>query len=186
MDPETAILYDGSDRQLSREETRAEIERAQKEAAEREAKATEALNILTARRTRAAVEEDKQKTEALRAKIEDELIDTLGDGNTAIGQARYRRLTQEQKDALIESKMGDAEEGLAKALISGNTTGYAVDAGSRAAAEAANQNQQINVVAPQTDASVTNQTTNNYASPGPAQAVNPDSTFRRGLFVQDI
>lgn len=186
MDPETAILYDGSDRQLSREETRAAIEQAQKEVAEREGKATEALNILTARRTRAAVEEDKQKTEALRAKIEDELIDTLGDGNTAIGQARYRRLTQEQKDALIESKMGDAEEGLAKALIGGKTTGYAVDAGSRAAAEAANQNQQINVVAPQTDASVTNQTTNNYASPGPAQAVNPDSTFRRGLFVQDI
>ena len=186
MDPETAILYDGAKRQLSREETRAEIEQAQKEVAEREGKATEALNILTARRMRAADERNKQETEALRAKIEDELIDTLGDGNTAIGQARYRRLTQEQKDALIESKMGDAEEGLAKALIGGKTTGYAVDAGSRAAAEAANQNQQINVVAPQTDASVTNQTTNNYASPGPAQAVNPDSTFRRGLFVQDI
>jgi len=82
--------------------------------------------------------------------------------------------------------MGNAEEALSRAVIGGQATGYAVDAGSRAAAEAANQNQQINVVAPQTDASVTNQTTNNYASPGPAQAVNPDSTFRRGLFVQDI
>lgn len=134
--------------------------------------------ILKAKGTRSREQErEKQYSQA-----EEEIIATLADGQPRIfGEAKYNRLTQEQKDSLIKSKMGG--DRLDKMTIGGVQTGVAIDAGSRAAQEAANQNQQVNVVsAPQTDASTTNNIQTTNVSPGAAMARNPDSSYRMGTF----
>ena len=183
--------YIDNGRQLSNEEARA---RAQEEMQQRkdmierlEKSRFEKLKVLRARAQIKNRQDAKRDAKRRYTQAEEEIIEALSETemgySRAIGESRFRQMSQADKDSLIESKMGDAEEGLAKALIGGKTTGYAVDAGSRAAAEAANQNQPINVVsAPQTDASTTvnNQTTN--VAPGAAMARNPDSSFRMGTF----
>ena len=134
--------------------------------------------ILKAKGTRSRQQErEKQYSQA-----EEEIITTLADGlPRRFGVDRYNRLTQEQKDSLIKSKMGG--DRLDKMTIGGVQTGVAIDAGSRAAQEAANQNQQVNVVsAPQTDASTTNNIQTTNVSPGAAMARNPDSSYRMGTF----
>lgn len=124
----------------------------------------------------------QQEREKQYSQAEEEIIATLADGQPRIfGEAKYNRLTQEQKDSLIKSKMeGDR---LDKVALGGVQTGVALDAGSRAAQEAANQNQQVNVVsAPQTDASTTNNIQTTNVAPGAAMARNPDSSYRMGTF----
>jgi hypothetical protein len=143
-------------------------------------KISKGRDVLMARDARSREQErEKQYSQA-----EEEVITALADGQPrAFGVDRYKRLTQKQKDALIKSKTGDAEAALRGTVLGGVQTGVAIDAGSRAAQEAANQNQQVNVVsAPQTDASTTvnNQTTN--VAPGAAMARNPDSSYRMGTF----
>jgi hypothetical protein len=124
----------------------------------------------------------EQEREKQYSQAEEEIITTLADGQPrAFGVDRYKRLTQEQKDSLIKSKMGG--DRLDKMTIGGVQTGVAIDAGSRAAQEAANQNQQVNVVsAPQTDASTTNNIQTTNVAPGAAMARNPDSSYRMGTF----
>ena len=134
--------------------------------------------ILKAKGTRSRQQErEKQYSQA-----EEEIITTLADGlPRRFGVDRYNRLTQEQKDSLIKSKMGG--DRLDKTVLGGVQTGVAIDAGSRAAQEAANQNQQVNVVsAPQTDASTTNNIQTTNVAPGAAMARNPDSSYRMGTF----
>lgn len=124
----------------------------------------------------------EQEREKQYSQAEEEIIATLADGQPRrFGEDRYNRLTQDQKDSLIKSKMGG--DRLDKMTIGGVQTGVAIDAGSRAAQEAANQNQQVNVVsAPQTDASTTNNIQTTNVSPGAAMARNPDSSYRMGTF----
>ena len=131
----------------------------------------------------------------------------LGNGNDFIGRDKFNRLSEGEKAQLIRVIMdemavakggiaadmarmrlaggdGSGSAGIIKNIQEAQRPGIAIDRASKEVA--ANQNQQVNVVsAPQTDASVTNQTTNNYASPGPAQSRNPDSEFRRASVSAD-
>ena len=134
--------------------------------------------ILKAKGTRSRQQErEKQYSQA-----EEEIITTLADGQPrAFGVSRYNRLTQEQKDSLIKSKMGG--DRLDKMTIGGVQTGVAIDTGTKELQDAANQNQQVNVVsAPQTDASTTNNIQTTNVAPGAAMARNPDSSYRMGTF----
>ena len=135
----------------------------------------------------------------------------LGNGNDFIGRDKFNRLSEGEKAQLIRvimdemavakggigadmarmrlaggdgSGIAKSSAGIIKSIQEAQRPGIAIDRASKEVA--ANQNQQVNVVsAPQTDASVTNQTTNNYASPGPAQSRNPDSEFRRASVSAD-
>ena len=179
--------YVDNGRQLSDEEARA---RAQEEMQQRKDKIArlkksraEKASVLRARGQIAYRQEQKRKYSQAEEEIIENLSQTEKGYSRAIGESRYRQMSQAEKDSLIKSKTGDAEKTLRQTVIGGQATGVAIDSGSRAAQEAANQNQQINVVsAPQTDASTTvnNQTTN--VAPGAAMARNPDSSFRMGTF----
>jgi hypothetical protein len=141
-------------------------------------KMSKGRNILMARGVRSSrQEEEKQYSQA-----EEEIIATLADGQPrAFGVDRYKRLTQEQKDSLIKSKVRGDEMG--QVVLGGKLSGIAIDSGSRAVRDAANQNQQVNVVsAPQTDASTTNNIQTTNVAPGAAMARNPDSSYRMGTF----
>ena len=135
----------------------------------------------------------------------------LGNGNDFIGQGKFNRLSEGEKAQLIRvimdemavakggigadmarmrlaggdgSGIAKSSAGIIKSIQEAQRPGIAIDRASKEVA--ANQNQQVNVVsAPQTDASVNNQTTNNYAAPGPAQSRNPDSEFRRASVSAD-
>ena len=135
----------------------------------------------------------------------------LGNGNDFIGRDKFNRLSEGEKAQLIRvimdemavakggigadmarmrlaggdgSGIAKSSAGIIKSIQEAQRPGIAIDRASKEVA--ANQNQQVNVVsAPQTDASVNNQTTNNYAAPGPAQSRNPDSEFRRASVSAD-
>ena len=162
--------------QMEIDRDKAEIERLEKSRFEKG-------KILQARGRLEYRQEQKRKYSQAEEEIVEQLSQTEMGYSRAIGESRYRQMSQAEKDSLIKSKTGDAEKSLRQTVIGGQATGVAIDSGSRAAQEAANQNQQINVVsAPQTDASTTvnNQTTN--VAPGAAMARNPDSSFRMGTF----
>ena len=162
--------------QMEIDRDKAEIERLKKSKFEKG-------KILQARGRLEYRQEQKRKYSQAEEEIVEQLSQTEMGYSRAIGESRYRQMSQAEKDSLIKSKTGDAEKSLRQTVIGGQATGVAIDSGSRAAQEAANQNQQINVVsAPQTDASTTvnNQTTN--VAPGAAMARNPDSSFRMGTF----
>ena len=162
--------------QMEIDRDKAEIERLEKSRFEKG-------KILQARGRLEYRQEQKRKYSQAEEEIVEQLSQTEKGYSRAIGESRYRQMSQAEKDSLIKSKTGDAEKSLRQTVIGGQATGVAIDSGSRAAQEAANQNQQINVVsAPQTDASTTvnNQTTN--VAPGAAMARNPDSSFRMGTF----
>ena len=162
--------------QMEIDRDKAEIERLKKSKFEKG-------KILQARGRLEYRQEQKRKYSQAEEEIVEQLSQTEKGYSRAIGESRYRQMSQAEKDSLIKSKTGDAEKSLRQTVIGGQATGVAIDSGSRAAQEAANQNQQINVVsAPQTDASTTvnNQTTN--VAPGAAMARNPDSSFRMGTF----
>ena len=162
--------------QMEIDRDKAEIERLKKSKFEKG-------KILQARGRLEYRQEQKRKYSQAEEEIVEQLSQTEMGYSRAIGESRYRQMSQAEKDSLIKSKTGDAEKSLRQAVIGGQATGVAIDSGSRAAQEAANQNQQINVVsAPQTDDSTTvnNQTTN--VAPGAAMARNPDSSFRMGTF----
>jgi len=138
--------------------------------AEANRKREEAEKILRARELRAKEKVERLEKEQAMKKAEGQIIQELGDGNISIGEAKYRRLKESQKDSLKNSLVNDNEK-----------TGAALDAA--AAAQAANQNQQVNVVsAPQTDASTTNNIQTTNVAPGAAMARNPDSSYRMGTF----
>ena len=135
----------------------------------------------------------------------------LGNGIDSIGRDKFNRLSEGEKAQLIRvimdemavakggigadmarmrlaggdgSGIAKSSAGIIKSIQEAQRPGIAIDRASKEVA--ANQNQQVNVVsAPQTDASVNNQTTNNYAAPGPAQSRNPDSEFRRASVSAD-
>ena len=163
--------------------TQMEIDRDKSEIERLEKSRFEKGKILQARGRLEYRQEQKRKYSQAEEEIVEQLSQTEMGYSRAIGESRYRQMSQAEKDSLIKSKTGDAEKSLRQTVIGGQATGVAIDSGSRAAQEAANQNQQINVVsAPQTDASTTvnNQTTN--VAPGAAMARNPDSSFRMGTF----
>ena len=140
--------------------------------AEANRKREEAEKILRARELRAKEKVERLEKEQAMKKAEGQIIQELGDGNISIGEAKYRRLKESQKDSLKNSLVNDNEK-----------TGAALDAAAAAAAQAANQNQQVNVVsAPQTDASTTNNIQTTNVAPGAAMARNPDSSYRMGTF----
>ena len=162
--------------QMEIDRDKAEIERLKKSKFEKG-------KILQARGRLEYRQEQKRKYSQAEEEIVEQLSQTEMGYSRAIGESRYRQMSQAEKDSLIKSKTGDAEKSLRQTVIGGQATGVALDAGGRLAREAANRNPQVNVVsAPQTDASTTvnNQTTN--VAPGAAMARNPDSSFRMGTF----
>ena len=162
--------------QMEIDRDKAEIERLEKSRFEKG-------KILQARGRLEYRQEQKRKYSQAEEEIVEQLSQTEMGYSRAIGESRYRQMSQAEKDSLIKSKTGDAEKSLRQTVIGGQATGVALDAGGRLAREAANRNPQVNVVsAPQTDASTTvnNQTTN--VAPGAAMARNPDSSFRMGTF----
>jgi hypothetical protein len=143
---------------------------AKEELAEANRKRQEAQKILEARELREKEKVERLEKEQAMKKAEGQIIQELGDGNISIGEAKYRRLKESQKDSLKNSLVNNNQK-----------TGAAIDAA--AAAKAANQNQQVNVVsAPQTDASTTNNIQTTNVAPGAAMARNPDSSYRMGTF----
>ena len=162
--------------QMDIDADKAEIERLKKSRVEKS-------KVLSARGQIEYRQEQKSKYSQAEEEIIEQLSQTEKGYSRAIGESRYRQMSQAKKDSLIKSKTGDVEKSLRQIVIGGQATGVALDAGGRAAREAANRNPQVNVVsAPQTDASTTvnNQTTS--VAPGAAMARNPDSSFRMGTF----